>query len=73
MGEGCQPVELGWGSHEKRCRWMGIGMISAAMRRTLGTSWREYCDGTPLLRRGRLFPEATDDACPRQFGNFRVV
>jgi homospermidine synthase len=33
----------------------------------------EYCDGTPLLRRGRLFPEATDDACPRQFGNFRVV
>jgi homospermidine synthase len=25
-----------------------------------------------LLNRGRLFPEAVDEACPWQFGNFRV-
>jgi homospermidine synthase len=31
----------------------------------------EYSDWTPLLDRGRLFPEETS-ADPWQFGNFRV-
>jgi homospermidine synthase len=32
-----------------------------------------YSDWTPLLDRGRLFPEEVDAACPWQFGNFRVT
>jgi homospermidine synthase len=38
----------------------------------LGDMVGEYSDWTPLLDRGRLFPEAVDEACPWQFGNFRV-
>jgi homospermidine synthase len=37
----------------------------------LGEMAGAYSDWTPLLDRGRLFPEATD-ADPWQFGNFRV-
>jgi len=32
-----------------------------------------YSDWTPLLDRGRLFPEDVDTADPWQFKNFRVV
>jgi homospermidine synthase len=39
----------------------------------LGDMVGEYSDWTPLLDRGRLFPEATDETCPWQFANFRVV
>jgi homospermidine synthase len=39
----------------------------------LGDMVGEYSDWTPLLDRGRLFPEAVDAADPWQFGNFRVV
>jgi homospermidine synthase len=38
----------------------------------LGDMVGEYSDWTPLLDRGRLFPEAVDGSCPWQFGNFRV-
>jgi homospermidine synthase len=38
----------------------------------LGDMAGAYSDWTPLLDRGRLFPEAVDEACPWQFGNFRV-
>jgi homospermidine synthase len=38
----------------------------------LGDMVGEYSDWTPLQDRGRLFPEAVDEACPWQFGNFRV-
>lgn len=39
----------------------------------LGDMVGEYSDWTPLLERGRLFPENVDTSCPWQFGNFRVV
>ena len=39
----------------------------------LGDMVGAYSDWTPLLDRGRLFPEAVDEACPWQFGNFRVT
>jgi homospermidine synthase len=39
----------------------------------LGDMVGEYSDWTPLLDRGRLFPEVVDEADPWQFGNFRVV
>ena len=39
----------------------------------LGEMVGAYSDWTPLLDRGRLFPEAVDETCPWQFGNFRVV
>jgi homospermidine synthase len=39
----------------------------------LGDMVGAYSDWTPLLDRGRLFPEAVDESCPWQFGNFRVV
>lgn len=39
----------------------------------LGDMIGEYSDWTPLLDRGRLFPEDIDASCPWQFGNFRVV
>jgi homospermidine synthase len=39
----------------------------------LGDMVGAYSDWTPLLGRGRLFPEAVDEACPWQFGNFRVM
>lgn len=39
----------------------------------LGEMAGVYSDWTPLLDRGRLFPEDVDTACPWQFGNFRVV
>ena len=39
----------------------------------LGDMVGEYSDWTPLLDRGRLFPEDIDETCPWQFGNFRVV
>ena len=39
----------------------------------LGDMVGAYSDWTPLLDRGRLFPEAVDEACPWQFGNFRVM
>jgi len=39
----------------------------------LGDMVGEYSDWTPLLDRGRLFPEDIDTSCPWQFGNFRVV
>jgi homospermidine synthase len=32
-----------------------------------------YSDWTPLVDRGRLFPEAVDASDPWLFGNFRVV
>ena len=38
----------------------------------LGDTVGAYSDWTPLLDRGRLFPEAVDERCPWQFGNFRV-
>jgi homospermidine synthase len=38
----------------------------------LGDMVGAYSDWTPLLDRGRLFPEAVDEACPWQFENFRV-
>ncbi|HEY4044819.1 MAG TPA: saccharopine dehydrogenase C-terminal domain-containing protein [Rhodopila sp.] len=38
----------------------------------LGDMVGEYSDWTPLLDRGRLFPEVVDATCPWQFGNFRV-
>jgi homospermidine synthase len=39
----------------------------------LGDVVGEYSDWTPLLDRGRLFPEDVDTECPWQFKNFRVV
>ncbi len=39
----------------------------------LGDMVGAYSDWTPLLDRGRLFPEDVDRSCPWQFGNFRVV
>ena len=39
----------------------------------LGDMIGAYSDWTPLLDRGRLFPETVDESCPWQFGNFRVV
>jgi homospermidine synthase len=39
----------------------------------LGDMVGAYSDWTPLLDRGRLFPEEVDAACPWQFGNFRVT
>jgi homospermidine synthase len=39
----------------------------------LGDMVGAYSDWTPLLDRGRLFPEAVDKTCPWQFGNFRVM
>jgi homospermidine synthase len=39
----------------------------------LGDMVGEFSDWTPLLDRGRLFPEAIDESCPWQFGNFRVT
>ena len=39
----------------------------------LGDMVGAYSDWTPLLDRGRLFPEAVDSECPWQFGNFRVA
>jgi homospermidine synthase len=39
----------------------------------LGDMVGAYSDWTPLLDRGRLFPEAVDATDPWQFGNFRVV
>ena len=39
----------------------------------LGDMVGEYSDWTPLLDRGRLFPETIDETCPWQFGNFRVT
>jgi homospermidine synthase len=38
----------------------------------LGDMVGAYSDWTPLLDRGRLFPEVVDESCPWQFGNFRV-
>jgi homospermidine synthase len=39
----------------------------------LGTVVGRYSDWTPLLDRGRLFPEVVDASDPWQFVNFRVV
>ncbi|MDB5400108.1 MAG: homospermidine synthase [Acetobacteraceae bacterium] len=39
----------------------------------LGDMVGAYSDWTPLLDRGRLFPEDTDESCPWQFANFRVT
>ncbi|WP_428490314.1 homospermidine synthase [Rhodopila sp.] len=39
----------------------------------LGDMVGAYSDWTPLLDRGRLFPEPVDASCPWQFGNFRVT
>jgi homospermidine synthase len=39
----------------------------------LGKIVGQYSDWTPLLDRGRLFPEAVDGTDPWQFVNFRVV
>jgi homospermidine synthase len=39
----------------------------------LGDMVGAYSDWTPLLDRGRLFPEDIDASCPWQFGNFRVT
>ena len=39
----------------------------------LGDMVGEYSDWTPLLDRGRLFPEDIDATCPWQFRNFRVT
>lgn len=39
----------------------------------LGDMIGAYTDWTPLLDRGRLFPEPVDMICPWQFGNFRVT
>jgi homospermidine synthase len=39
----------------------------------LGDMVGAYSDWTPLLDRGRLFPEEVDASCPWQFGNFRVT
>jgi len=45
----------------------------AIMRPYLGEVVGAYSDWTPLLDRGRLFPEDLDQADPWQFKNFRVV
>jgi homospermidine synthase len=39
----------------------------------LGDMVGAYSDWTPLLDRGRLFPEEIDASCPWQFDNFRVT
>jgi homospermidine synthase len=39
----------------------------------LGKVVGQYSDWTPLLDRGRLFPEVVDATDPWQFVNFRVV
>jgi len=39
----------------------------------LGSMVGKYSDWTPLLDRGRLFPEDVDSSDPWQFKNFRVV
>ncbi|MBL8704651.1 MAG: homospermidine synthase, partial [Rhodospirillales bacterium] len=39
----------------------------------LGDMVGKYSDWTPLLDRGRLFPEDVDSSDPWQFKNFRVV
>jgi homospermidine synthase len=39
----------------------------------LGDMVGAYSDWTPLVDRGRLFPEDIDTSCPWQFRNFRVV
>jgi homospermidine synthase len=39
----------------------------------LGDMVGAYSDWTPLVDRGRLFPEEIDASCPWQFGNFRVT
>jgi homospermidine synthase len=39
----------------------------------LGDMVGAYSDWTPLLDRCLLFPEDIDEACPWQFGNFRVT
>ncbi len=39
----------------------------------LGTLTGAYSDWTPLLDRGRLFPEDVDAKDPWQFKNFRVT
>jgi homospermidine synthase len=61
--------------------WAGLVEADALdHRRVLDVAWPylgdvvgEYSDWTPLLDRGRLFPEAVDEADPWQFENFRVV
>lgn len=39
----------------------------------LGDMVGEYSQWTPLLNRGKLFPESIDISCPWQFSNFRVT
>jgi homospermidine synthase len=39
----------------------------------LGDMVGAYSNWTPLLDRGRLFPETVDETCPWQFANFRVT
>jgi homospermidine synthase len=39
----------------------------------LGEVVGAYSDWTPLEGRGGLFAEEVDQACPWQFGNFRVA
>ena len=35
VGEGCQPAELGWGTHEKNCRRRAVGTTSARRARSI--------------------------------------
>ncbi len=47
--------------------------IMAIARPYLGEVVGVYSDWTPLLDRGVLFPERTEQGCPWQFQNFRVT
>jgi homospermidine synthase len=52
---------------------MDYARCMAIMRPYLGEVMGAYSDWTPLLDRGRLFPEDLDQTDPWQFKNFRVV
>ncbi|HUH84691.1 MAG TPA: saccharopine dehydrogenase C-terminal domain-containing protein, partial [Stellaceae bacterium] len=52
---------------------MGHARCMAIMRPYLGEVVGAYSDWTPLLDRGRLFPEDLDQTDPWQFKNFRVI
>ena len=75
VGEGCQPAELGWGTHETalpedgRRHDFGCDAAIYLMRPGASTRVRSW---TPLEGRGALFPEALD-ADPWQFSNIRVL
>jgi homospermidine synthase len=52
---------------------MDFDRVLEITRPYLGTLTGAYSDWTPLLDRGRLFPEDVDGTDPWQFKNFRVI